>query len=112
MLAELAAGPPSSIALYWATSSPWRPASARITSFQATIGSSAPVSSKRIVGGTRNQSFPVASAYTISEVPIPVPAAASAPCVVVCESVPTTSAPGVMWPRSGRSWWQIPAPAS
>ncbi len=60
--ASNAAGPANSIARYWATSAPYRPARYKITSFHDTPGASAPVSSNRIVSGTRNHSLPVASA--------------------------------------------------
>ena len=81
-------------------------------SFQLTPTPRRPCSSQRMVGGTWNQRVPVATAYAISEVPMPVPAAATAPYVVEWESVPTTSIPGRTNRVSTRSWWQMPCPVS
>jgi hypothetical protein len=40
--------------------------------------------------------------------PIPKEKAPSAPWLVVWESVPTTTKPGLTYPFSGNTWWQIP----
>ena len=62
MSVSVTADPVNSIARYCAPSAPKRPVRCRITSFQETPVVSSPVISKRMVSGTRNQRFPVASA--------------------------------------------------
>ena len=72
----------------------------KMTSFDMMAGPARPSSTKRTVSGTRSQSSPVAIAYAISVRPRPIPAAPTAPYVVLCESVPKTSSPGRTSARS------------
>ena len=54
----------------------------------------APETSMRRVAGTLNHSLPSVHTPAISVAPMPVENAPNAPCVVVWESVPTTTMPG------------------
>ncbi len=77
-----------------------------------TPGDSAPLTSTWTVSGTLSQRLPVAQTPAISVAPMPVANAPTAPDVVVCESVPRTSWPGLDRRSSTISWWQMPSPAS
>ncbi len=62
----------------------------------------------RSVAGTLNHSVPSVQTPAISVAPMPVAKAPNAPCVVVWESVPTSTMPGRTCPFSGSTWWQMP----
>ncbi len=67
----------------------------RIRSFGPTYSGKAPVTTTLIVGGTSTLSAaPSVQTLAISVAPIPNAKAPSAPWLVVCESVPTTTVPG------------------
>ena len=76
----------------WAVSRPMR---CRIRSLAPTCFLNRPVTLTLIVAGTSTLStVPRAHTLAISVAPIPNANAPSAPWLVVCESVPTTTAPG------------------
>ena len=68
--------------------------SARMKSLAKTPAGHLPVSFTRKLSGTRNQVLPKAMATATSVEPIPVAKAPRAPPVQVCESEPTSTAPG------------------
>jgi len=80
-----------------------------MTSLAITPAGSAPVRSQRIVSGTRSRIRPVPMTKAASVLPMPVANWLNAPAVHVCESVPTSTSPGQVCPRSGRAMWHTPA---
>ena len=87
--------PWNSITRKLAPSAVSRPTRCRIRSFGPTFAGKRPLTSTLIVGGTSTLSAtPSDHTEAISVAPMPKANAFSAPWLVVCESVPTTTAPG------------------
>ena len=77
-------------------------------SLAAIPGGGAPLQRTKIVAGTRTQISPVTNTPHISVAPMPIMKAPWAPPVGECESPPTTNMPGLRWPFSGSTTWQMP----
>ena len=87
---------------------PKRPIMCSIMSFAVTPADSLPSHHICRVSGTRSQIWPVTSTPSISVLPTPNMYAPNAPPVGECESPPTHSMPGRMWPCCGTTTWQMP----
>ena len=70
-----------------------------------------PRSTTRATDGTCHHVTPVAQMLAASVRTTGVPSAAAAPYRFECESLPTTSEPGVTYPCSTITWCEIPVPA-
>ncbi len=100
--------PVNSALLYIAPSTPNLPIMAKIRSLGVTDFANCPSMFSFMASGTFSQILPVANTAAASVEPMPVAKAPNAPYVQVCESAPTITVPGVTWPFSGMTWWQMP----
>jgi hypothetical protein len=81
---------------------PWRRSGSRITSFACTQSGSDPTSSTPWISGAAVANVYPAIATATSRPPAPIARLPTAPAAEVCESAPTSTAPG----RENRSRWR------
>ena len=96
-------GPWNCIARYVAPSNPMSPIQWRITSLAITPFGNEPSNQNRIVSGTFNSNLPVPNTKPASVLPMPVANSPNAPAMHVCESVPSKTSPGRVWPLAGNA---------